>query len=680
MNRSLRDAIKKIPGATATAKAIWPLYRKFRRKQPNKPKKPKNSHDIAQFLKVKIIDQETAYKVGVAAADAFAIWATLEYRRGNLTDALSIASSIPPHGEISAEILKEAWPHLRDLGRYDLALKALALKAKSAGETDSVLARINHTIFARSAYEAYARYAGLHDPADSKGYVVLFDLGQRVTTGLMVPLTHALLKKGYAVCSSVAGVMPLSPRPELQGISSMFRGDGSGLTDEPWTATELHNEWTLDWEAGEVSCDGVNYFPFFLERISKLGKRYRAGIDTPEAERLFNNMLRRSDLALVLCKRLLAVAALGKPIRIASMETHFAPWGVVRRWCEQVGRNHNIHLVSLSSAYENYFSNLTSLESRTLSVEDMTARPNLRHPFLGGAERFEKFLETHTHDTSLALQWVKMDRSRTATAIKGQRDEVLRQIAEAKKAGRKVYAAFGKVLIDFAAPDDQGHVFSDFPEWIRFLVRSAEKTGALLIIKPHPHEIRPEIAMEGVETMRDLLPEQLPSNLIFLEHASFNSYELAEVADLSFVWNGTIYCEFPVLGRAVVAESVWAERDYPVRAHIVRTEAEYLGIMNGQIAVPLTTETQKRASAYLQFMRSEEVSIPFHYVRRAGTNKPIGANLLYTDQLVTLEQNGDRHVDFAAERFFEFAGAGATNNHARDSTVESNTALSKKAS
>lgn len=582
---------------------------------------------------------------------------TLAYRAGNYDAAVKYAGSIIPGQQADDDVLKLCWDSLRDLGRYDIALQGLYTKASGLGLTARVQSRIDHTLYAQDCYEVYSRLVSEHESENPKGYVVMFDLGQRVTTGLMVPITYRLLKNGYSVCSAIAGTMPKSSRPELRDLSCAIRGDGSALTSEPAGAREPHNNWTIDWDGGVVACDGVNYFPFFLERISKLGKKYRAGLDTPEAVALFNNILRRSDLALTICKQLLELASLGKPVRVVSMETHFAPWGIVRRWCEQVGRHHGIHLVSMSNAYGNYFSNLSSIESGTLSVEDMTARPMLRHPFLGGKERFEAYIRENPErlsDLETPKKWIKLDRSK-AVENDPARLKVLDEIKRAKTEGRKVFAAFGKVLVDFAAPDDRGHVFEDFPSWAQFLVRETAACGSLLIVKPHPHEIRSEIAMEGVETLRDLLPKNLPQNVIFLDHASFNSYELASLVDASFVWNGTVFAEFPVLGCPVVAESVWAERDYPIDAHTVGNEAEYRKILRGEQDVPLSPSTQGHAAAFLAFLGSPEVMIPFRYIRRAGTNQAIGANKLYHEDLADLELEGDPSIDLIADRFFEFS-------------------------
>ena len=172
-----------------------------------------------------------------------------------------------------------------------------------------------------------------------------------------------------------------------------------------------------------------------------------------------------------------------------------------------------------------------------------------------------------------------------------------------------MFAVFGKVLTDFAAPDERGHVFADFAEWLRFLVDTIAGTKHLLLVKPHPHELRPEIAEPGTQMLRDLLPGALPANVAFLEHAAFNAYELADLVDLGFAWNGTVSVEFPLLGRPIVSESVWAAHDYPIGLEVLSSRAAYAVVLAGEGAVSLMAETRSRAAAFLRFIRSPDVCI-----------------------------------------------------------------------
>lgn len=654
---ALKELIKKVPGAIALARIVLRILRRMTaRLHPRKPK----IDILAQVLLNKDVPSQTELEnVRRMASNSIAVSAVLEQRLGNDVKAREMIAGLKDSSLLRDRIIKRIWSSMSDLGRHDIALDALfRIRGSSTNDIEKIQHRIDHINYSSSAYDYYSKFLDKYDAADPKGYVVVFDLGSRVTTGLMVPMGLSLIKQGYHVCSAVASTMPKSARPELAEVSGVLRTSGSALTTEPWNTRKLHNDWNVDWESGVVECDGVNYFTFFLERISKLKRSYRGDLSTPQAKALFDDILRKSDLALVICKRLLAVSRLGKPIRIVTMDTHFAPWGIIRRWCELYGQDHGIHLVGLSIAYENYFSNLTSVEASTVSVEDMTAQSELRHPFLGGRYRFQQYLkssESANLSRDEVLSWIKVNRSRINAESKVQRDNVLNRISAARSQGKKVFCAMGKVLIDFAAPDDVGNVFGDFESWVNELVNFSSESGALLLIKPHPHEVRAEIVQGGVQCLRDLLPDDLPESVIYLEHSSFNSSEVADLVDGAFVWNGTVCSEFPVLGCPVAAESIWASRDYPLDSHIIKSKSEYRDIFEGKRNIPLSNETVSRATAHLHFMKSPCVAIPFKYVRRAGTNQQIGPNIFYDDQIASLEKFGDPNVELAASRFFEFA-------------------------
>lgn len=656
----LKAQLKKAPLVVPVYKKLVTLRKKFKKDEKLQPatKKRVVKNKAAEMLSNENLPSSSDIeRVRKWAYDSNGVWATLEQRLGNDELARNIIQSIHDSSFLSDKVIKRMWSTASDLGRHDIALDALDRISKKNNDFVMFKTRIEHIKYSQAAYSYYEKYINKYQHENPLGHVVIFDLGSRVTTGLMVPISLALLKKGYSVSSAIASTMPKSNLQVLSNVSASIRTNGYALTNEPWNSYGLRNDWTIDWVSGIVSCDGVNYFTFFLERISKLERSYRGSLENEKSKKLFDEILKKSDVALSFCKNLLSVADDGKPIRLVTMDTHFAPWGVVRKWCEIFGAKKGIHLVGLSIAYENYFSNLTSIEASTISVEDMTARMDLRHPFLGGRYRFEEFLrkvdpkEISRED---ALSWINVNRSRTDLVNETDRVEVLRKISEARELGKKVFCLMGKVLIDFAAPDDVGNVYTDFETWANDLINLSTDNDAVLIIKPHPHEIRSEIVQEGVQCLREILPQSLPESVIYLEHSLFNSSELASLVDAAFVWNGTVCAEFPVLGCPVIGESIWSARDYPLNQHILKEKEDYRRIFSAEDDVPLTEDTIYRAIAHLHFIKSSEVAIPLRYVKRAGTNQNIGANIFYDQELSFLEKEGDMNVERAADRFFEF--------------------------
>jgi len=488
-----------------------------------------------------------------------------------------------------------------------------------------------------------------------KGLVVVYNIKHLPLTGIMVPIAWQLLQNGYGVCFAEADTII----PPKTGISAFDRLNGSvskgGGKFENDAEPKRHQDWVVNWRERVVSCGGVNYFSYFHERIAQKLRRYSADIDgDPDARSLFNELLTMSDVTLTFCERL-ATAAKGKPTRIAIMDSHFAPWGIIREWCARVGMEKNIHAVALSAAYENYFSNLGTHVASSLSVENMTAQPNVRAPFLGGARRFEQYLVSHPETLSFdpeVLAWVAQNRSRSDPSSEMTK-AIGSSISAAKSSGGKVFVALGKVTVDFAAPGDSGLAHSDFVHWINDLIEKVVGTKNLLLIKPHPHELRAEIVGSGVQMLRDLVPAKLPENVVFLPHDAYSTHEVAPLADAAFVWNGTASVEFPVLGVPVFQASKWGIMDYPINGPKLLTSEAYREVLSGGTIPTFDEETRKRAFAFIRFMQSDDVAIPYRYVRRAAVNQSVGKNVLYPEDIERLTRHGDPYVAKAASRFFE---------------------------
>ncbi len=492
-----------------------------------------------------------------------------------------------------------------------------------------------------------------------KGFVVIYNVDKVVLTGLMVPLVGPLMQQGFAVAAVTRGNLKTQPCgiPDFDNLQGSVAPDGKSLNEQPRHI--LSQEWRVDWESGIVEAGGINYFPYFQERLSQRARRYKANIlnDPESAERFVAQQL-KADVALTTCGKVLTLAKYKKPIRIAVMDSHFSPQGIIREWCDQVGRTHGIHTVALSVGYENYFSNLTTLEATTLAVEDLTAQPELRQPFLGGPHRLKVALRENsglaTEPDDEVMSWVCQNRSKVGESSQA-RDYVLATAHEVHLRGGKVFVALGKVSIDFAAPGDRGFAHADFVSWINHLIQAVTGTDNLLLIKPHPHELREEIVVEGVQLLRELVVPVLPRNVLFLEHDSFNTHELADVVDAAFLWNGTAALEFSVLGVPVVPASIWAVRDYPVGLQVLRSREEYEEALQGKRVLPLADGVKRRAAMFLRLMRSDHVAMPYKYFRRAATNMKIGTPVFHLDSLLELESTPDPYVERALLRFFEFS-------------------------
>lgn len=499
-------------------------------------------------------------------------------------------------------------------------------------------------------------------PASPKGLVIFYNVQNPIVSGLMVPLAFELSKQGYPSVAAVASTIttPATGIQAFDDLSGCIAPDGQSFVDETFP-DHLRHDWKVDWRAGVAEVNGINYFAYLHERVAQKARRYTVDIaEDPASSQYFAVLLKQSDVALTLCEKLLKIAEEGLPIRIGLMDSHFAPAGIIRQWCYEVGAKHNIHVVAMGVSYENYFSNLSTSVAGTLVIDDMTAQPELRAPVLGGAYRFKQFLAEHPKmaegPDETVLSWITQNRSLSEDGSE-ERQAIIKRIRDVRSRGRKVFLSMGKVSIDFAAPGDRGLAHSDFIDWMSHLITSVGKSDNLLLIKPHPHELRKEIVVNGVQMLRDLIPKDLPDNVIFLPHSAFNSHEIADDIDAVLLWNGMGTVEFPILGVPVVPASIWNQHDYPVGTEILQTRSDYEDLLSGRRDIHVSSTVRNLCAGYLRFLRSEFLGIPFRYVRRAAVNAYIGPPTLYEEDLSKLREEGDPHVERAVARFFEFSDA-----------------------
>lgn len=600
-----------------------------------------------------------------APLDAVVDTAFLVAARGQHELAAGILSRLDLDGQ-PADVRRRAGGVLLHGGRHPAAVHELgavleapdAYDAADAGRfRESDLWRLGIARLYRDANQRLADVAP--PPGPLRGLVLVYNVSHPVVSGLMVPLVGALAEEGHAVAAVTVGTLR-RPDTGVDAFDALNWGvNPDGMTFRGERGRRLRHDWTVDWAEGVVETDGINYFDYFQERIAQSARRYRVDLGTDEASaKRFRRLLRRADVALAVCERLADVARdTGLPVRVAMMDSHFAPQGVIREWCDQRGRDAGVHAVVLSVGYENYYSNLGNREATTLAVEDLTAQPDLRQPFLGGSHRMHAVLGTEPAlgrepDDELR-SWICQDRSKV-DETSAFRESVVQRARAVREAGGKVFVALGKVSIDFAAPGDRGVAHADFVDWANHLVDAVDGTANLLLVKPHPHELREEIVVEGVQLFRDLVRPDLPDNVVFLEHHSFNTHELSDLVDAAFLWNGTASLEFSVLGVPVVPASVWAVRDYPVGLEVLSTRPAYDEVLSGRRTLTVAPDAARLSATMLRLMRSDHVAMPYPYLRRPATNLSIGPPALNLEHLDELRSGGDRYVDRAASRFFEF--------------------------
>ncbi|WP_231757166.1 hypothetical protein [Microbulbifer elongatus] len=399
-------------------------------------------------------------------------------------------------------------------------------------------------------------------PRRPKGLVLLATLNCFNSLAMLAPVMVEIKRRNFAVAALLEGVLD---SPYLEAGSEMFLCNHlfNSIRRER-TDGNVVLEWNVDWGARVVSSEGVNFYQGIYEHLSAKFRRSTISLENPLVKESFDQLIMLCDYLLRVCLEIEKAARSAEyPIVIVGSNTHIAPYSVFRDFILERSIP-NLRFVSSNVAYENYYTNLGSKFSGSMAVVDMTLHRTCRAPFLALRHRFEEWYEVEKNSAELNSRFLELIHENRNSGSDEDIPDCHDLIVSAKNAGKRVVCCFGKVLCDLAVPYDGGPAHSDMKDWLQHSVSTVAGSDVLLLIKPHPHELRPEIALDLTEKLEDFLPEDLPENVILLGHRDYNVHELARYIDLAVLWNGTSCLELTGLGVPVIMCSHFGKYDYPV--------------------------------------------------------------------------------------------------------------------
>jgi capsular polysaccharide export protein len=507
--------------------------------------------------------------------------------------------------------------------------------------------------------DAEAIIESIPQPNIPKGVVFLATFSDFNTVASLVPVLREIRRLGYAIVSLCDGI--LSQAPTGFPAIDQFMGIIQNPNAAPARKNSYHNEWEINWSKRIIRSNDINFYQGFYERLSNASRRVDVDINDADVGREFYKRLATSDSALHVCKRILSDIACQKiPAIIISGSSHVAPHSIFRDFC--LAKSHPfLSFVSISMGYENYFNNLGGRFATTMTVADMTLHPTHRAPFLPRADRFER--------------WYAQERDnpiyqRRASELIGynrvhQRDDSVSQtlqqrLNEQRTKGRKIVACFGKIPIDLGVPYDGGPGHEDLRDWLNHTidaVRGCE--DIILLVKPHPHELQPSIALDLIDRFTDLIKLSIPDNVWILGHRDINNHQLAAHLDLALLWNGSSGLELTALGVPVMMASHFGRYDYPIELLYPQNRDDYGRFIRSMSWPKPNLETRHRAAALIAYTETSDVTIRNDYAWRAVTNDKVGMPSFRRDRVEQLLRDGDPEMERAAARILERFEGGA---------------------
>jgi hypothetical protein len=484
---------------------------------------------------------------------------------------------------------------------------------------------------------------------DEASTLVILSIDQcRLTPGLLAPIAGILADAGAAIFNLQRNRLDNRLVTPWQ-LSAQLSPESSSVIASSIGPDTLHNNWEIDLHQGVLVTGGVNYFQGLFERVGRMLKLYDVDWDMPAARNYSRLWIRQIDRTVAALEGVRRVAEqCSRPVRLVSVQSHFAPWSAQRVYAET--HPDLIEHVTLSSSYESWKTNASGRALSTLAMLNNTRDPQPSLPAFGTETAFRQWLvgDYRTHHEryrALVAALTSLDRAGERTA---QTAIVLEQMRLDREQGHTVFCLLGKIPYDLAVPTVGGPAHASMGDWLNHTIRCVNGApGSSLYIKPHPHEANDAIAAKPVQGFLDVIAEPLSDRIEVLPHRGVNVQDLLGAVDVFLVWNGSSIAELGAQGARVVAADVWAAKNYPIEVFLPRDRSHYERILDGRDGVEMSQDFRELSEAYLVFLTEAPFALPYPMVERSSTN------VLFNRAEPILDQNWSRSIDALTVRSAE---------------------------
>jgi len=387
-------------------------------------------------------------------------------------------------------------------------------------------------------------------------YIFVFNQVKGTFAGKLYALTsHALSKRGIASCFSYKNDMfsRYYPRFDIDGhaISNAFIAEKTTRCIKPATALnegQFFFNWVVEIENEKIEAEGINFFPIIRSTLRALQKRYNIFYRDQNDQPVYLDLIRSCDLLLKYFLLLRDYAQHNnKKIRLVGWEANCIPNGVLKILCDRFAHNRGIEYIDLARGYVGYFGQHHFRESYITCSNLTKNKTSFGWSVL--KQELEEFDARNINLHKLSKPISNALEKDIYSEIPHNQKKVTKTIEDYKSLGKRVFVLFAHLFYD-APLDDKSPAFNGMCNWLTETVKYFYGKEDLLLIKPHPAEIRKDepqkIPSEQLEPF--LSDIELSENILLLEPRLFTVKDLSPYMSCGLIWSSSVAMELVILG------------------------------------------------------------------------------------------------------------------------------------
>lgn len=386
-----------------------------------------------------------------------------------------------------------------------------------------------------------------------------------------------------------------------------------------------------------VEIHHINFFPVIMCTLRAVYKRYNINW---ENEHVKNDLVKITNTCEILLNYFLLLKDFSvknkKKVRIIGCEANYIPNSVFLYLCRLMSDKRDIEFIDFGRGYMHYFghhfrdSYLTAINTTYDNVDSRHAITEREFKHF----KNQKISEDHFSALEKALLRIKSVRTNE------KKCQALDKIMQYRKAGKPVFVLFAHVFFDVSI-DDQSPSFKDMSSWIAETIKYFRDKDWLLVLKPHPAEIRKDYPRkEPVEKLAEFVKDipQTP-NIMLLEPDLLTLKELREHISVGLIWRSSVALELACHQVPII---IAGQPNYKILNFLyAKNRSHYFNCVDNHESIMVEDNLKSDALRYIYFLEKNKNNYfdCFKY--------DIKHNYYYWDRMAlkTYLKNGNKEIE-----------------------------------
>jgi len=465
-----------------------------------------------------------------------------------------------------------------------------------------------------------AEYIFILNPAHSKFAQKLYSL-----------LSHELSTHGIPSCVLFQNDL-LSPHYPRLNIDGYEISNSLALIEKRFVKSLNKNQLFFDWKVQIqneiIEAEGINFFPFIKNTLRVMQKRYNVFYKDENGNPVYRGLIQSCD---ILLKHFMLLKEYSqrhnKKIRFVGWEVSYIPNGIFKFLCDRLSQNRDVEFIELERGYIIYFGQHHLRES-FITCSNLT-KNKLPFGLVISKDELKEIQNEKIELDELCKPLSNAADKKIYSTIPENQKKIIATIQDYKSRGKRVFVLFAHLFYDTPV-DDESPAFNGMGDWIIETVKYFDEKKDLLLIKPHPSELRKDLPKKAPnETLASFLHDTtLSKNIIILEPRLFTIKDLSPFISCGLIWRSSVALELTFLGIPciIAGKPYYTELNFSFASD----KEDYFRMIKQSHQIQVTDKQKIDVARYVYLLESKHVHVDcisydtkfrkFYWNRRALRN------------------------------------------------------------